>query len=91
MIQIENKQMPLIVGARGYPRTEAFHFLLDIELQFVGLVTIAASSKIKIRNGIKLDLRIAIRKFICPMRLCFTPSLLGKSYISFLAEPQLEL
>lgn len=83
--------MPLIGSARAYPRSELFHFLLDIELQFQGLINISASSKIKIRNGIKLDLKISARKFICPTRLCFTPSLLGKSYISFLSEPQLDL
>lgn len=90
-MQIENKQLPLIAGARTYPRSEAFHFLIDVELNFAGLINIAASSKIKIRNGIKLDIKIAAKKFICPMRICFTPLILGKSYISFLAEPQLEL
>jgi hypothetical protein len=69
--------------------SEIYRCLFDLTLNFKGKIAVQIGTKLKIGSKPPLQIKLLIREFECPIRVCFTPFSLGKSYASLLERPRL--
>ena len=65
--------------------------MFDFYLNFRGKIAVKIGSRFKIGNKPDLTVKLFIKEFKVPIRLCFTPFPLGKSYASLLDKPKLTI
>ena len=65
--------------------------MLDFHLNFRGKIAVKIGSRLKIGNKPDLTVKLFIKEFKVPIRLCFTPFSLGKCYASLLDKPKLTI
>ena len=68
-----------------------YRCLFDLHIHFRGKIAVRIVSRFKVGKRPKLEVKLLIREFECPIRLCFTPFTIGKSYASLLARPKLAI
>lgn len=71
--------------------TETFRCLFDVLINFKGKIAVQIGTRLRFRNYPQLQVKLIINEFRCPIRVCFTPFSLGKSYASLLEHPALDL
>ena len=60
-------------------------------LDFQGKIAVQIGTRLKISKKPALQIKLLIKEFQCPIRVCFTPYSLGKSYASLLERPKLSI
>ena len=60
----------------------------EAEIDFKGIVAVHIQTK---ANNKVIDIRLVIKQFHCPIRICFTPFSLGKSNVTMMKTPKLSI
>ena len=65
--------------------------MFDLTLNFKGKIAVKIGSRLKIGKRPALEVKLLIKEFECPIRICFTPFSIGKSYASLLDRPKISI